>query len=157
MHSVRFADRVRAYLRQTNTAELACLDVFRNVADSVLNLCLWINPSALEQIKTLLAIQHLQTLVDAALDVLLAAVWSHFTWCQTALDGQNDLLRIPGVFGKVSVEKVEGVVFLVAVELAAIPESCAAGKCCAHRIEALRLWRWALAPCEAWPLSVRRK
>jgi len=106
--------------------------------------------TTLKQVKEFLAIQHAQALVDTALDTLFAAIRLHLDRHNASLDRKHDLLCILGVLGKVLIEQVERVALGATVQLAAIPVVRAESKRSTHRLDALGLWRRALAPCEAF-------
>lgn len=119
---VRATDGLSIHFTQPNPANLALLHILRKNLDSVLNRVCRVLASDFEDIHLFLSIQHAQSLIDGAADVLLRPIWLEKAALQPTLDTKDNLLGILGVLGEVLVEQMQGVVLWGTVQLATIEE-----------------------------------
>jgi hypothetical protein len=112
---IRSADCLGINLAQSNSSNLALLDILCEYLDGLLNGESRVLSRTFENIKFLLAIEQTQTFVHATTDVLFRAIRGKLALLQATFDTKNDLVCVPGVLGEVLVEEMQRVVLRSAI------------------------------------------
>lgn len=149
MPDVRSTDRLRIDFTESDAANLALLHVFRQDLDGVLHGEVRVLARTLEDIHLLLSIQQMESIVHAASDALFRSIRDELANLEPTFDAENNLVRILRVLGEVLVQEVQGVVFGLAVQLAAVPEVGTQLQRLVQRFKAHLLRGWLGVPSHA--------
>lgn len=144
--NARPSNSLRINLSQPNASNLPLLHQLPQNGDRLLNTRIGILPRTLKNINLLLPIQHPQTLIHRAPNVLLRSIRKQLSRFQPTLDTQHHLVRLLGVLRKIGMQEMQRVEVGGTVEFTGVPEVGAMGESCVEGFEALGLRGWRGVP-----------
>lgn len=115
-------NRLGRYLRQGDATKLAGLDVLLLYhAKGHAHRDFWVAAAELENVNLFAALQLRNGIIQTATSILRRAIDLVRRWVDAALDVDEHLLRILGIFLEVFLQQHQGVVVGRAIELSAVP------------------------------------